>query len=109
MIRSKRSFELWISKKSENKSKVNELVLSDIQIPKWRPPIVNAINDVINAIENKSKTLCTGEDGKAALEIALAFHESQLNNNSIVKLPLKNKTLRVIPRETSFTRNGLLE
>ena len=109
MIRSKRGFELLTSKKSEYESKINELVSVDIEIPEWTPPIANAIQNIINALENNKKIKCTGEDGRAALEIALAFHESHNSGGIKINLPLQNRDLRVIPRQTSFTKNGLLE
>jgi predicted dehydrogenase len=109
MIRGNKSFELWLSQKSENESKVNELVQTNVDIKESRVPLINAVNDIIGCIENKKQPACTGEDGKAALEMALALHESHNKGNIPIRLPLKNKDLRIIPRETSFTKTGLLE
>ena len=108
MIRSKRSFEFLVSRESEHESKIKELYPIKTEVPEWTPPLVNAIKNIIGAIENDEKIKCTGGDGRAALELALAFHESH-NNGKRVTLPLQNKELRIIPRETSFTKNGLLE
>lgn len=109
MIRSGRSFEVSVSKKSESESKIKELYPIETAAPEWKPPLVEAIKNLINAVENNEEIKCTGEDGKAALEIALAFHESHNNGGKKVYLPLQNENLRVIPRQTSFTKNGLLE
>jgi len=108
MIRSGRSFEFSISKESENESNIKELYPIDTEVPEWKSPISEAIKNISNAIDKGEKIKCTGEDGRAALEIALAFHESN-NTGKRVSLPLQNRELRVIPRETSFTKSGLLE
>lgn len=109
MIRSSKIIELFVSKKSKEDSGINELKKINYKMPKWAPSISNAIDNIINNIEKKEKILCTGEDGKAALEVALAFHESSKNNCKKIKLPLQNKDLRIVSRETSYTKNGKLK
>ncbi|MEK6862534.1 MAG: hypothetical protein AABY07_11335, partial [Nanoarchaeota archaeon] len=72
---------------------------------KERMPLVNAINEIIESIETGKVPTSSGKDGLATLEIAMAFYESDIMNKS-VKLPLENRTRVVIPRETSYTRDG---
>ncbi len=108
MIRSKRVFDLFISKKSKNEKGIKELEQINYKIPKWAPPILNSVKNIVNSLENQEKILCSGEDGKASLEIALAFHESSRKKSKRIYFPLKNKKLRVIPRATSFTKDGKL-
>lgn len=107
-VRSRKAFNLFIGKKSANESGIRELAPSAYNTPEWRPPILNAVKNIINNLENGEKILCTGEDGKASLEIALAFHESSRRGGKEIFLPLKNKKLKIIPRQTSFTEDGKL-
>lgn len=79
-----------------------------IKPPKWRPPIVNAVENIVRCLDNGEVIGCTGEDGKAALEIAIAFHETSRRKKK-VQLPLRNRVLKVLPRQTSFTKTGKLQ
>jgi len=118
MVRSERRFEIFTPKdsfydkgtKTLNKQKIpedniKELINKKIELDIKQSPMMNAIDDIINGIENNNETKCNGFDGMSALEIAIAFHESSRKKERIY-LPLKNKYLRVIPRETSFTEDG---
>lgn len=71
-----------------------------------KSPIYNALEDIIFCIENNSEPKCTGEDGRAALEIALAFFESERGDGKKVFFSMENRDLRVIPRETGYTKDG---
>ncbi len=55
-------------------------------------PGVVAIRDLIAAIETGKKPECAGEDGVAALEIALALRDSHLDGGRKVGLPLEDRT-----------------
>ena len=108
MIRGDKSFGLGISEHSPTQAGVMELKnmeFPEVPITRERMPLVNAINEIIESIETGKKPISNGEDGLAALEIAMAFYESDFINKP-VKLPLKNRTRIVIPRETSFTKDG---
>lgn len=104
-IRGERGFELWCPKPSKSQTGSFELFPQDFPKVSGPMPLINAVNDIIECIETTERPICSGEDGRAALEIALAFHESDKRGKK-VKLPLKNKKLTVIPRETSFTKSG---
>jgi predicted dehydrogenase len=56
-------------------------------------PGVVAIRDLIDAIETGTKPECAGEDGIAALEIAIALRESHRNGGCKVHLPLEDRSL----------------
>ena len=66
--------------------------------PEPKSQTLGAIRDLINALENDTETGCTFEDGRAALEMALAFHQSHRLGNVRVDLPLEDKTLWVDSR-----------
>jgi len=84
--------------------------LRKIEYPQMKSPILIALENIIHCLEdNISKPKCTGEDGRAALEIALAFFESEHHGGEKVTFPMKNRDLRVIPRETGFTKDGTME
>lgn len=108
MIRGDKGFELWYPIASKYQSGLFELYKNNLPKLSGSMPLVNAVHEIIESIETGKKPVCTGEDGRAALEIALAFHESDRLGKKI-KLPLKNKNLRVIPRETSFTKSGKID
>jgi len=108
MIRGDKSFGLGISEHSPTQVGVMELKqmeFPEIKISQERMPVVNAINEVIESIEKGKKPIFSGEDGLAALEIAMAFYESDKEGKP-VELPLKNRNRDVIPRETSYTKDG---
>jgi len=106
MIRSEQGIRVRKAVPSKGESGVYELEEQDIDSPEWQPPLIRALEDIIEGIEHNKQTLCSGEDGKAAVEIALAIHESHNGGNVPIHLPLRNKELIVKSRFTSFTRDG---
>ncbi|MFH0832263.1 MAG: Gfo/Idh/MocA family oxidoreductase [Candidatus Aenigmatarchaeota archaeon] len=66
-------------------------------------PLVLAVEEIIDCIEKGEKPSCTGVDGMKAVEIAMAIHESSKSGKG-VRLPLKNRKRRVIPRLTSMKK-----
>lgn len=60
-----------------------------------RSGVVKAIEELITCIEAGSAPSCTGEDGRKALEIALAFHLSHREGGEKVELPLQDTSLTV--------------
>ena len=108
-IRDNEVFRVFIGKKSKAESGVKELEEARYRMDRRIPPLSNAIENIIDNLERRTPIACTGKDAKAALEIALAFHESSRRKGRKLTLPLSNKTLKVIPRETSFTKNGRLK
>lgn len=64
----------------------------------FTPSMQAAINDLMASIEENREPISSGEDGRAALEIGLAFHTSAKENSKKTPLPLKELNLRVINR-----------
>lgn len=64
----------------------------------FRPPMQAAVLDLIGAIEEDRPPRSSGEDGRAALEIGLAFHLSHAAQGARVPLPLENRHFRVVSR-----------
>ena len=60
-----------------------------------RSGVIKAIEDLVTCIEAGSAPSCTGEDGRKALEIALAFHVSHREGGAKVELPLQDTSLTV--------------
>ena len=59
------------------------------------------VEDMIAAIETGRATRCSGEDGRAALEIAIAMRESHRRGGVKVSLPLEDRSLRIVSSDTS--------
>ncbi len=66
--------------------------------PQFTPPMQAALQDLLEAIEEDRQPCSSGYDGRAALEIGLAFHASHRAGNIPVPLPLQDRTLRVVSR-----------
>ena len=62
------------------------------------PPMRAAIDELIAAIEADRSPTSGGEDGRAALEMGLAFHASSERGGARVPLPLADRELRVVSR-----------
>ncbi len=63
-------------------------------------PGVRAILDLIDCLETGKEPACSGEDGRAALEVAIALRESHRRGGVRVDLPLANRELRILSAET---------
>lgn len=83
---------------SDKYSNIEELkpceVVYERSLPINRTPLYNAITqlttsiyDVITQLANSIyKPLCTGEDARKALEVALALHYSAMNGNTLINI-----------------------
>lgn len=60
---------------------------------------VNAVYDIMACIETPAVPKCSGTDALEALEIAIATRESHKRGGSRVDLPIKDRSLRIIPAE----------
>lgn len=80
-------FELW--KYVPSSTYKGYLLLEKQEFPHQarNEKMVEAVNNIIDAIEKKKECICTGNDGKAALEVIIAAHKSD-NEKNKVKLPL---------------------
>lgn len=62
---------------------------STLPEPTWEgTPILNAARDLVHCIETNDTPRCTGEDGRAALEVIMGFYESERRGNAKVPFPL---------------------
>jgi predicted dehydrogenase len=60
---------------------------------------IAVIEDLANAIETGSSPKCSGDDGRAALEIAMALRESHRRGGVKVNLPLADRSLTMLSVE----------
>ena len=56
-----------------------------------------SVQSIIDAIENDVEPTGSGDNGRKCLEIAIAFRESHRRNHHPVRLPLKDRSLKIIP------------
>lgn len=86
------------------------LVAQECAVPDGVPPIQAAVDNIVDVIEHRSTLACTGEDGAAALEVVVAFHQSSANHEARIALPLADaySTMTIRPRATSFSKDGQL-
>ena len=87
-------FELWALEPAE--SGVSYQSQRQFPFP-WRPrsSMVDAIEDVARSIESGEETLCPGEFGREALEVAIALRESHRRGGVRVDLPLADRSLSI--------------
>jgi len=57
------------------------------------------VDDLLTAVEESGKPRCAGEDGRQALEIAIALRESHRRGGAKVTLPLQDRALRILSGE----------
>lgn len=62
---------------------------------------ITIVQDIMNAIETGQPPRCSGEDGLAALEVAMALRESHRRGGAKVELPLADRSLRILSAEIS--------
>ena len=89
-----REFELW---RREGNGKTDRPVREAFPRPQRLPsPTSQAVADMIQCLETDKEPDCNGEDGYAALEIALAMRESYRRGSARVDLPLGDKEAQLI-------------
>ena len=57
--------------------------------------ILNAVRDLVAAIETGAETRSTGEDGRAAIEVIMALYESERRGHEKIPLPLEEPRRRL--------------
>ena len=62
---------------------------------------LSVIEDLVDCIETGRQPRCSGEDGRKALEIAIALRESHRRGGRRVDLPLAERALRILSGEIS--------
>jgi predicted dehydrogenase len=63
-------------------------------------PGVRAIRDLIHCLETGKEPNCSGDDARAALEVAIALRESHRRGGARVDLPLADRALQILSAET---------
>ncbi|MBF0506857.1 MAG: Gfo/Idh/MocA family oxidoreductase [Nitrospirae bacterium] len=91
-------FEVYRAEESKTESGLIELSKKDKVCDNNLNVWTAALEHLIDCMEGKAKNVSGPEDGRAALEIGLAIHESSRNRGKGVRLPLQNRTLKVISR-----------
>ena len=61
------------------------------------------VDDIVNAIETGRPPKCTGEDGRQALEIAIALRESHRRGGVKVNLPLEDRKFQWLQKVCTTT------
>lgn len=60
---------------------------------------ITIVEDILHAIATGQPPRCSGEDGLAALEVAMALRESHRQGGAKVTLPLADRSLRMLSAE----------
>jgi predicted dehydrogenase len=63
-------------------------------------PNARTVRDLLVCIETGKQPNCSGEDGRHALEVAIAMRESHRRGGTRVDLPLVDRALRILSQET---------
>jgi predicted dehydrogenase len=89
--------EVWRAEKSHHLAGFQELVKEEFPAVEERSPILCAVDEIVRCLDRGERSVSSGEDGRAALEVALAFHEAQRVGRP-VRLPLPRRGLRILTR-----------
>jgi len=60
-----------------------------------RNPFLNAIDDMINCIENKVQSQSSGQDGRAAFEMITAIHLSHRDKKQVIGFPIEERDYEI--------------
>ena len=89
-----REFELW---RRAGGGKSDRPVREAFPRPQRLPsPTAGAVADMVACLETDKEPECSGEDGYAALEIALAMRESYRRGSARIDFPFADKAARLI-------------
>ena len=59
-----------------------------------------SINSIVDALENDTEPLSSGDNGRKVLEMAIGVRESHRRGHAPVRFPLEDRTLRMIPHQS---------
>ncbi len=91
-------FEVSLAEESKTESGLIELYKKDISCDHSVNAFVAAAQNLTDCLDGQANIICGPEDGKAALEIALAINQSHCMGGKRVELPLKDRHIRVLSR-----------
>ncbi|MCK5451448.1 MAG: Gfo/Idh/MocA family oxidoreductase [Candidatus Omnitrophica bacterium] len=84
--------KFWMSEDSPRFSGYKELAEKEPFVKNgYKDVLKNAVKDIVSCIENRKSSLSSGNDGKKALEIICALHESIDRKGERVFLPLNKR------------------
>ena len=96
-----REFEWWQVQATLGSGRWQEPVRRLFPRPqRIQSPGVRAVLDLVQCLETGKEPNCSGEDGRAALEVALALRESHRQGGCHVALPLADRSLYFRSAET---------
>ena len=61
---------------------------------------ITTVDDLIDAMENNRPPRCSGADGRAALEVAIALRESHRRGGVRIDLPIEDRSFKIFSSET---------
>ena len=91
-------FEVSLAENSKTESGLIELYKKDISCDNAVNAFVAAVQNLTDSLDGGENVICGPEDGKAALEIALAINQSHSLSGKRVELPLKDRHIKVLSR-----------
>lgn len=62
-----------------------------------RKRTTDSVQAIVNAVESGARPRCSDDDLRKALEIPIALRESHRRGHAAVKLPLEDRSLKIIP------------
>ena len=61
-----------------------------------------SVDGTVGALENDTEPIGSGDNGRRVLEMAIAIRESHRQGHAPVRLPLKDRSLRMIPSRSRW-------
>ncbi len=89
--------EFYKVRESELFSGYKELFKSESPIKEDAPRefMVSAVRHLVECLKEGQKPICSGEDGRASLELVCAFHESARADGNKISLPLMDSEVKI--------------
>ena len=83
-----------------HKTSIIERTISEYEPDGWAWPgdrNLASVNSIVDALENDTEPLSSGDNGRKVLEMAIGVRESHRRGHAPVRFPLEDRTLRMIP------------
>ena len=93
-----RAFEWWQVEPGKRRGEPVQRLFPRPQ--RLQSPGVRAVHDLVQCLETGKQPNCSGEDGRAALEVAIALRQSHRQEGCRVGLPLADRGLLIRSAET---------
>jgi predicted dehydrogenase len=92
------AYEWWQMERSGGKSHLAERLFPRPQ--RLQSPGVRVVQDIVHCLDTGAEPRCSGVDGRAVLEIAVALRQSHREGGRRVNLPLADRSLGIRSAET---------